>query len=56
MNTQKHLLSRFAVGVLGIVLTLGVAQRARTAEYSQDEENLISHTASHWKCREAHAK
>jgi uncharacterized membrane protein YkoI len=37
MNTQKHLLRLVVVGVLGIGLTLGVAQRARTAEYSQEE-------------------
>ena len=37
MNTQKNLLRLFAVGMLGIGLTLGVAQRARTAESSQEE-------------------
>jgi hypothetical protein len=34
---SKQLLSRFAVSVIGICLTLGVAQRARTAESSQEE-------------------
>jgi hypothetical protein len=37
MNMQKNLLRLFAVGMLGICLTLGFAQRARTAEYSQEE-------------------
>jgi hypothetical protein len=37
MNTQKHLLRLVVVGVLGLSLTLGVAQWARTAEYSQEE-------------------
>src|SRR5262245_13644168 len=37
MNTTKNLLSRLAVGVIGVCLTLGVAQRASTAEYSQAE-------------------
>jgi hypothetical protein len=37
MNTKKNLLSPFAVGVIGICLTLGFAQRARAAEYSQAE-------------------
>ena len=37
MNRQQNLLRLCAVGMLGIGLTLGVAQRARTAEYSQEE-------------------
>jgi len=37
MNRQKNLLRLCAVGMLGIGLTLGVAQRARTAESSQEE-------------------
>ena len=37
MNMQKHLLRLCAVGMLGIGLTLGAAQRARTAESSQEE-------------------
>ena len=37
MNRQKNLLRLFAVGMLGIGLTLGFAQRARTAEYSLEE-------------------
>jgi hypothetical protein len=37
MNTQKHMWRMVAVGVLGGVLLLGVAQRARTAEYRQEE-------------------
>jgi hypothetical protein len=37
MNTKKNLLSLFAVGVIGVGLTLGCAQRARAAEYSQAE-------------------
>ena len=37
MNMQKNLLRLCAVGMLGIGLTLSVAQRARTAEYSQEE-------------------
>ena len=37
MNTRKHLLSRLAVGVIGVGLTLGVAQCASAADYSQAE-------------------
>jgi len=37
MNTQKKLPSLLAVGVIGVCLTLGVAQRASAAEYSQAE-------------------
>jgi hypothetical protein len=37
MNTKKNLLSLFAVGVIGVGLTLGCAQRVRAAEYSQAE-------------------
>jgi hypothetical protein len=37
MNAKKNLLSLFAVGVIGVCLTLGFAQRARAAEYSQAE-------------------
>ena len=37
MNTKKNLLSLFAVGVISACLTLGFAQRASTAEYSQAE-------------------
>jgi hypothetical protein len=37
MNTKKNLLSLFAVGALGVGLTLGFAQRARAAEYSEAE-------------------
>jgi hypothetical protein len=37
MNTKKNLLSLFVVGVIGVCLTLGFAQRASTAEYSQAE-------------------
>jgi hypothetical protein len=37
MNTKKNLLRLFAVGVIGVCLTLGIAQRARAAEYSQAE-------------------
>ena len=37
MNTKKNLLSLFAAGVIGVGLTLGLAQRARTAAYSQAE-------------------
>jgi hypothetical protein len=36
MNTQTHLLRRLVVGMLGIGLILGAAQRARTAESSQE--------------------
>ena len=37
MNTKKNLLSLFAVGAIGVCLTLGFAQRATTAEYSEAE-------------------
>jgi hypothetical protein len=37
MNTQTYLLRLLVIGVIGIGLTLGLAQRARTAEYSQEE-------------------
>jgi len=37
VNTQKHVWRMVAVGVLGGGLLLGVAQRAGTAEYSQEE-------------------
>src|SRR5215510_10367554 len=37
MNMQKNFLMLCAVGMLGIGLTLGFAQRARTAEYTQEE-------------------
>jgi hypothetical protein len=37
MNTKKNLLSLFAVGAIGVCLTLGFAGRARAAEYSEAE-------------------
>jgi hypothetical protein len=37
MNTKKNLLSLFAVGALGVGLTLGFAPRATAAEYSEAE-------------------
>jgi hypothetical protein len=37
MNTKKNLLSLLAVGVIGVGLTLGFAQRASTTEYSEAE-------------------
>jgi hypothetical protein len=41
MNTQKHLLRLVVGGVLGIGLILGVAQRARAAEYRQEEYGAL---------------